>query len=253
MAHDTEPARPVRDAPRRLHRRQPVHGVKMGIMMLDTGFQRLPGDIGYAPTWRFPVQFAVVRGATPDRIVKPNADGMLDLFLRAADDLVALGVDGITTSCGFLAILHPQLVAHCAVPVATSSLLQIPLVQSILPKGKSVGVLTADKDALSPDHFRAVGCPTDLPVVGMPPDGIFRHNNRTGQPVVDRAAQEREVLGMAEQLLRENPDVGAIVSECTNLPPYSAQIERTFGVPVYDIIGFVEWFHAGLKPRRYTE
>ena len=52
--------------------------------------------------------------------------------------------------------------------------------QSILPKGERVGVLTADKDALSPDHFRAVGCPTDLPVVGMPPDGIFRHNNRTG-------------------------------------------------------------------------
>ena len=123
---------------------------------------------------------------------------MLDLFLRAADELVALGVDGITTSCGFLAILHPQLVAHCPVPMATSSLLQIPLVQSILPKGKRVGVLTADKDALSPDHFRAVGCPTDLPVVGMPPDGIFRYNNRTGQPVVDHAAQEREVLGMAE-------------------------------------------------------
>ena len=54
----------------RLHRRQPVHGVSIGIMMLDTGFQRLPGDIGYAPTWRFPVQFAVVRGATPDRIVQ---------------------------------------------------------------------------------------------------------------------------------------------------------------------------------------
>src|ERR1700733_7332003 len=153
---------------------------------------------------------------------------MLDLFLRAADELVALGVDGITTSCGFLAILHPQLVAHCPVPVATSSLLQIPLVQSILPKGSRVAVLTADKDALSPDHFRAVGCPTD---------GIFRHNNRTGQPVVDYAAQEREVLGMAEQLLHENPDVGAIVSECTNLPPYSAKIEETFRVPVYDIIG----------------
>jgi len=85
----------------------------------------------------------------------------------------------------------------------------------------------------------------------MPPDGIFRHNNRTGQPVVDHAAQEREVLGMAERLLRENPDVGAIVSECTNLPPYSATIEATFGVPVFDIIGFVEWFHAGLRPRRY--
>lgn len=235
----------------RTPRRQPVHGVTIGILVLDTGFQRLPGDIGYAPTFSFPVQYAVVRGATPDRIVKPNADGMLDMFCRAADDLVALGVDGIATSCGFLAVLHPALVAHCQVPVASSSLLQVPLVQSILPKGQRVGILTADKDALSADHFRAVGCPMDLPVVGMPPDGIFRYNNRTGQPVVDRAAQEREVLGMAEQLLNENPQVGAIVCECTNLPPYSAAIEARFGVPVFDVISMIEWFHAGLRPRRH--
>ncbi|HEX5328120.1 MAG TPA: aspartate/glutamate racemase family protein, partial [Acetobacteraceae bacterium] len=233
-------------------RRVPVHGVTIGIMILDTGFQRLPGDIGYGPTWQFPVQYAVVRGATPDRIVRPNADGMLDLFLKAADELVALGVDGITTSCGFLAILHPQLVAHCPVPIATSSLLQIPLVQSILPKGQRVGVLTADAAALSPEHFRAVGVEPGLPVAGMPPDGVFRHNNRTGQPVVEQAAQEREVLGMAERLLTHHPDIGAIVSECTNLPPYSAKIEANFGVPVYDIITLVEWFHAGLRPRRYT-
>ncbi len=86
----------------------------------------------------------------------------------------------------------------------------------------------------------------------MPADGMFRYNNRTGQPVVDYAAQEREVLGMAETLLARHPDVGAIVSECTNLPPYSAAIEAAFGVPVYDIITLVEWFHAGLRPRRYS-
>jgi hypothetical protein len=237
----------------RPHQRQPVHGVTIGIMILDTGFQRVPGDIGYAPTFGFPVQYAVVRGATPDRIVRPKADGMLELFKTAADDLIALGVDGITTSCGFLACLHQELTAHCSVPIATSSLLQIPLVQSLLPKGKRVGVLTADKAALTDDHFRCVGVAPDLPVVGMPPNGVFRYNNRTGQPVVDRDAQEIEVLDMAQELLTQNDNVGAIVLECTNLPPYSAAIERRFGVPVYDIINLVEWFHAGLRPRRYTD
>ena len=243
------PEAPFRVRP---HRSQPVHGVTIGIMILDTGFQRLPGDIGYAPTFRFPVQYAVVRGATPDRIVRPKADGMLDLFKAAADDLISLGVDGITTSCGFLACLHQELTAHCSVPIATSSLLQIPLVQSLLPRGKRVGVLTADKAALTDDHFRSVGVATNLPVVGMPPNGVFRFNNRTGQPIVDRAAQESEVLGMAEELLTQNDNIGAIVMECTNLPPYSAAIEQKFGVPVYDIITLVEWFHGGLKPRCYT-
>ena len=235
----------------RPHRPQPVHGVTIGIMILDTGFYRFPGDIGYAPTFPFPVQYAVVRGATPDRIVKPKADGMLDLFKQAADNLIVLGVDGLTTSCGFLACLHQELAAYCSVPIVTSSLLQIPLVQSILPKGQRVGVLTADKDALTADHFRSVGVETGLPVVGMPPNGIFRYNNRTGQPVIDYAEQEREVLGMAEELLTQNDNIGAIVCECTNLPPYSAKIEQTFGVPVYDIITLVTWFHAGLRPRHY--
>jgi len=42
----------------------------------------------------------VVRGATPERVLSPDADGTASLFLKAADELVELGVDGITTSCG---------------------------------------------------------------------------------------------------------------------------------------------------------
>ena len=238
----------------RPHQRQPVHGVTVGIMMLDVpGSSSLPGDIGYAcRPFGFRCRPPWCVAPTPDRIVKPKADGMLEMFKAAADDLIALGVEGITTSCGFLACLHQEL-AHCSVPILTSSLLQIPLVQSMLPKGKRVGVLTADKAALTDDHFRSVGVATDLPVVGMPPNGVFRHNNRTGQPVVDRDAQEREVLGMAEDLLTQHADIGAIVCECTNLPPYSAAIERRFGVPVFDIITLVEWFHAGLRPRHYVD
>jgi Asp/Glu/hydantoin racemase len=233
------------------HRRRTIHGVKLGILMLDTGFQRLPGDIGYGPTWPFPVQYAAVRGATPERVLSPDADGTAALFLRAADELVELGVDGITTSCGFLAIIHPKMVAHCRVPVATSSLLQIPLVQSLLPRGKKVGVLTASKKSLTAAHFAGVGVSPDLPVAGLPPDGVFIRNNHTGVPVVDRAVQEAEVLAAAGELMAMDPAIGAIVLECTNLPPYAAAIEAAFGVPVYDIVSMITWFHSGLRPRRF--
>jgi hypothetical protein len=221
-------------------------------MVLDTRFQRLPGDIGYAPTWPFPVQYAVVRGATGERVLQSDAGGTLELFLKAADELVALGVDGITTSCGFLAILHPHLVRHCPVPVATSALLQIPLVQSILPHGRRVGVLTADASALTPAHFAAVGAPTDLPMAGLPPNGVFRRDLRSGSATVDPAVQQAEVLAMTRGLLAAHPDIGALVLECTNLPPYAAAIEAACGVPVYDIVTLVTWFQAGLKPRRFT-
>lgn len=233
-------------------KRSPVHGITLGIMVLDTQFQRLLGDIGNATTWPFPVHYAVVRGATGDRVLSPGAGGTLDLFLQAIDELVALGVDGITTSCGFLAILHPQLVRHSPVPVATSALLQIPLVQAVLPFGKRVGVLTADASALTPAHFAAVGAPTDLPVAGLPPNGAFRADLLGGNPAVDPSVQEAELIGMARGLIEANPDIGAIVLECTNMPPHAAAIEAACGVPVYDIVSLVTWFHAGLKPRRHS-
>ena len=235
-----------------IRRRAAVHGVTIGILVLDTGFQRIPGDIAFAGSWRFPVQYAVVRGATSQRVVQRSiGDDVVQLFLTACDDLIALGVDGITTSCGFLALLHPRLVAHCAVPVVSSSLLQIPLVQSILPKGKRVGVVTMNKDALTPAHFAAVGAPTDLPVAGIPQDSVFRQHQLTNQLTADALAHERTVLEVTGALLSANPDIGALVFECTNLPTFSAKVEETFGIPVYDIVTLVEWFHAGLKPRRY--
>lgn len=232
-------------------RSRAVHGVTIGILILDTGFQRLPGDIGYGGTWRFPVQYAVVRGAPQDGVFAASDERTLTLFLRAVDELVALGVDGITTSCGFLAVWHRRFVAHSPVPVATSSLLQIPLVQSLLPANKRVGVLTWSKEHLTPEHFIAVGAPTDLPVGDLPLDAAFNRNMALGNPAVDRAVQECEVLVAVDRLLSAHPEIGAIVSECTNLPPYSATIERTFDVPVYDIVTLVEWFQSGLRPRRY--
>jgi len=235
-------------------RRKAVHGVTIGILVLDTGFERIPGDIAYAPTWQFPVQYTVVRGATSQRVVRETIEeDVAQLFLKACDDLVALGVDGITTSCGFLALLHPRLVAHCPVPVASSSLLQIPLVQSILPKGQRVGVITMNKDALTPAHFAAVGAPTDLPVAGIPQTSVFRQHQLTNQLTADAKAHEQIVLDITGTLLAANPDIGALVFECTNLPTFSAQVEATFGLPVYDIVTLVDWFHAGLKPRRYLQ
>ncbi len=56
---------------------------------------------------------------------------------------------------------------------------------------------------------------------------------------------------MARDLLDQAPDLGAIVCECTNLAPYSAKIASTFGLPVFDVVTLVNWFHSGLRPRRF--
>ena len=76
-----------------------IYGASVGILMLETRFPRIPGDIGHAGTWPFPVLYKVVKGASPDQVVRHRAEGLLDNFIEAARELVAAGADGITTNC----------------------------------------------------------------------------------------------------------------------------------------------------------
>jgi len=47
--------------------------------------------------------------------------------------------------------------------------------------------------------------------------------------------------------------VGAIVLECTNMPPYAAALRAEVDLPVYDIYSMITWFHAGLRPRVFSQ
>ncbi len=114
-------------------------GASVGILMLEASFPRIPGDMGNALTWEFPVHYRVVRGASPDKVVRNNASGLLHKFIDAAKDLVATGADGITTNCGFLALFQEELKNAVPVPVVTSSLMQVGMVNAMLPAGKRAG------------------------------------------------------------------------------------------------------------------
>jgi len=66
---------------------------------------------------------------------------------------------------------------------------------------------------------------------------------------MDVAAAERDVVDAGKALVARHPDVGAIVLECTNMPPYAGALQAETGLPVYDIYSMISWFHAGLRPR----
>ena len=229
-----------------------VHGARIGILMLDTGFERLPGDVGHAGTWDFPVLYRIVRSATQEALFGAGPEALTDAFVAAGAELVEMGADGLATTCGFLAAIHPELSRRLPVPIATSALMQIPMVQALLPPGARVGVVTADAAGLTPAHFSGVGAPADCPVAGLDPDGAFRRTLRENRPVADRAAQEAELLALVDGLVTRAPEVRALVLECTNLAPHSAAIARRFGLPVFDVVTLVNWFHAALAPRVFA-
>jgi hypothetical protein len=143
-----------------------VYGARLGILMLEARFPRIAGDMGNATTWPFPVLYKVVKGASPQRVVRERAAGLLDTFLEAAKELADLGADGITTNCGFLSLFQDDIARHVGVPVATSSLMQAPFIERVLPPGQRVGILTISAATLTPEHLSAAGVADGTPIVG---------------------------------------------------------------------------------------
>jgi len=232
-------------------RTQTYYGVSLGILMVKSSFRRYLGDIGNALTWPFPVQYRIVTEALPSNITQLHKTSLLEPFKRAADELIAGGVAGITTTCGFLSIYQRELAAHCSVPVATSSLLQIPSIQHLLPPGKRVGILTYNGEALGGPYLEAVGVAADTPVVGMPPDSAFVRWISQGDNRIPYAVLRDEVLAAARRLRDQHPEVGAIVCECTNMPPFASAIHAALQLPVFDVVTLVKWFQASLCPPCY--
>lgn len=229
-----------------------VYGAALGILMLEARFPRIPGDMGNALTWPFPVLYKVVPRASPERVVRQRAEGLLEAFIDAGRQLIADGADGITTNCGFLSLYQRELAEQLAVPVATSSLLQVPLVERALPPGRRAGILTISAESLSQAHLIAAGVDPATPVAGTRPGGAFARAILGDETELDVEAARRDNVEAARLLASAHSDVGAIVLECTNMVPYACDISRATGLPVYSIYNLVIWFQAALSPRRFA-
>jgi Asp/Glu/hydantoin racemase len=229
-----------------------IYGAPLGILMLEAKFPRIPGDMGNAGTWPFPVLYRVVKGASPQRVVLNAAAGLLDDFLTAAADLVAQGAEAITTNCGFLSLFQREIAAHVRVPVATSALLQVPWVQATLPPGKRVGIITVSARSLTPRHLEAAGVPPDTPCIGTEGGKEFFRVLILGEKQdMDVGLAAADILEAGRILAARHPDIGAIVLECTNMPPYAHALREVLGLPVFDIYSLITWLHAGLRPRDF--
>jgi hypothetical protein len=225
-----------------------LYGASVGILMLETRFPRIPGDMGNAETWPFPVLYKVVPGASPRRVVCEKAEGLLDGFLAAAAELVRLGADGITTTCGFLSLYQKEIAANVGVPVATSSLMQIPFIERVLPPGNRVGVLTVSAANLTPEHLSAAGADPATPVVGTDGGSEFSRVMINDEERLDVAAAERDILAAGDRLVASHDGIGAVLLECTNMVPYARALSQRLRLPVFSIYTFVTWFQIRPHP-----
>lgn len=214
----------------------------LGILMLQTRFPRPRGDIGHPASWRMPVRYVVVDGATPQRVVREQAVGLLRPFIAAARGLVDEGAAAIITSCGFLSLFQRELSAALPVPVWSSALLKLPELAAQCAQaqpGTHPGVISADAASLSVDHLRAAGAAPDTPVEGLAAEGHLQRVLLEDRPELDAHLACQDVVAAARRLQQRCPALGSLVFECTNLPPYADAVRRATGLPVHDITTFI--------------
>lgn len=223
------------------------YGQVAGILMLDSTIPRIPGDPGHAATFSFPVRYGVVREFPFEDLVEIRRDN-IDRILAAALDLQKEGVNFIAADCGLFSAFQRDIANALDIPFIGSSLSLIPLIAGFLSLKQKIGVITGDTRLLKAGHLEAVCAdPTRLVIRGM------EHSQEFQEVVIQRRMQlnpdamRTGVLTAAETLFRSGEIIGAILLECTNLISFRSDIQKQFNVPVFDLVGLIEFFAASYR------
>jgi Asp/Glu/hydantoin racemase len=59
------------------------------------------------------------------------------------------------------------------------------------------------------------------------------------------------VVGVAKKLITENPDIGALVLECSDLPPYAHAIQKEVNLPIFDFTTMIQYVHTALVRKEF--
>ena len=226
---------------------QVIYGQGIGIITLDYTTPFIPGDVGNASTFNFPVKYQTVKDFTVSRMYAKDMTA-LDEFIEAGQQLAKEGVKAITGNCGYLALFQRELANQLDVPVFMSSLLQIPFMASMLKDNEKIGVLVANKEVLNPSLLRAVGVSESTPLVirGMENKEFFYKAVIEEVGSLDSTKVEEEVVSQALNMVQEDPSIKLILLECTCMPPYAAAVQRATGRPVFDFVTMINYVYSTL-------
>jgi hypothetical protein len=237
------------------------YGMGLGIILLDDVYPGFPGDLRNASGYPFPIQYAIARDVDIHRlVVEEDKSPCLEPVRRAAQHLEEMGCRAIAAECGYFAYFQREIAASVRVPVFMSSLLQVPFAQQLIGPDRVVGILVANATYLTERHLASVGImPGTNYVVGGAMEGgrcaefdhLWTGDLRTDPPAADYAAAEAEFLGVAASFVRQHPDMGALVLECTGFPPFARALQQEIDLPVFSWGTLLDYAYSVAVHRDY--
>lgn len=228
----------------------------IGVLMLDTAFERIKGDAGNVDSYHVPAKLCVVKNAGSTDIVrngKPDPE-LVAAFCAAAQDLEAQGAIAITSTCGFLVSVQDDIARSVNIPVIVSALTLFGMIRN-MHGGRRIGVITASSTQLG-EHVLAAAniAPSQIVIAGMEDSAAFANSILVAKAAqcttIDRQAIEAAVVQKATRLCLTHPDLGAILLECGNLPPYADAIRAATQKPVYSILDAMRLFPLQVSSKR---
>lgn len=113
---------------------QVVAGGAIGVLCHEKiWFPTLPGNVMNAWTYNFPVQFQFLR-EVDNKMIFAGEEVAYERILEGCKELKKYGVRAVTGACGFFGHYQKRLAAKLDIPVALSSLVQLPWIAATLKK-----------------------------------------------------------------------------------------------------------------------
>ena len=241
---------------------RPIQGLAIGILMVDNLWAPYPpGTVNNASTYDFPVLYKIVEETAQWKVFNPEAEedqrspSVRDALIKGAKELESRGVRAITGACGFFANFQKEVGAAVDVPVFLSSLCQIPLIRQGLKPGQKIGVMTAAGDLLGAEVFPQVDVDdiSDLVIVGAEDYGEFywvRGTHHAGH--FNPFKVEQDLATLATQMVKDKPEIGAMLLECAAMPNYAWAIQNAIDLPVFDFFTLIDWMYKSVVRRPFA-
>lgn len=226
------------------------YGFSIGILLVDCSTPFIPGDVGNATTYSFPVLYETVKGVTLERLINQGDETLVDSIIEAAKRMERMGVRAITSDCGYMVRYQQKVAAAVGIPVILSSLVQLPLLERTIGSERKIGIICANKQRLTPKLLQTAGLssPDKAVIYGLEDQPNFRAPMLDEIDPLEPEKIGPEIVETAQAMIKAHPEVGPILLECSNLPPYAHLVQEATGRPVFDFITLINLFHnAGVR------
>lgn len=233
---------------------QVAYGYAIGMLCAEWNIPFVPGDLNNANTFAFPVRYETVPGASGADVLRGDGSAFADLMVEAARKLEAEGVRAITGNCGFMVEFQDYVAARVNIPVFLTSLVQLPMLLQMVGSHRTLGILTANSAGLGDAEFARVGVhdTSRIRVRGLENYPHFNDVVLKELGTLDEDRMRSEVVQAALELQAANPDLGAFMFECSDLPPYAKAVSDATGLPVFDWANFINYVYNATVPHNYT-